>query len=155
MLRRRRYGEGDVIAVPLGHSGFALGVVVRVMGKGMLLGYFFGPWRTSVTATSTPFDLRPEDAMYRANVGDTGIRKGRWPVLGKVSNFSRETWPQPLYRREDPINGSWTVARFPEGDLTAPVEQRTATETEVENLPEDGIDGHIFVQQRLNRLLSL
>jgi hypothetical protein len=121
----------------------------------MLLGYFFGPWRTSVTATSTPFDLQPEDAIYCANVGDSGIREGRWPELGKVSNFSRETWPQPLYRCQDPISGSWTVARFPEGDFAAPVEQRTATETEVQGLPDDGIDGHIFVQQRLNRLLSL
>ena len=110
------YAEGSVFLIPLRKGGFGRGVVARSAPRGkVLLGYFFGP-RLEAKARATLDGLGPEFAVARARFGDLGLINGDWPVIGKVANWDRTSWPMPDFVRREPISGKAWLVRYSDAD---------------------------------------
>ena len=88
---RPSHAEGDVVGVPLGEAGFALGVVARRPRLGHIaIGYFFGP-RLGQPPKSIP-PLAAERAVMLHRFGDGEILSGGWPskMGGKHDGWEAE-----------------------------------------------------------------
>jgi hypothetical protein len=100
-----KYNEGQWFAVPLGHGGYAVGVIVRGQYKTKGgLGYFFGPKRDTLPMDADTQYLHPADAVLITWFGDLGIIEGEWPLLHSTRPFHREAWPVPKFGRVDSLN---------------------------------------------------
>ena len=77
----QRYSKGDWFAVPLRSGGYATGVVARIVTKGILLGYFFGPRRVSIPPVNELVQAAAKDAVLVQRFGDLGIIQHGWPII--------------------------------------------------------------------------
>jgi hypothetical protein len=110
-MRKLPYSEGTWFAVPLKPFGFSAGVVARMKRNGkIILGYFFGPRYASVPTLSLIDSLRPQNAIARMIVGNLGLRKGEWPIIGRSESWNRSEWPMPIFIRRDILRPmAWLV----------------------------------------------
>ena len=106
------YKEGTLFAVPLRHGGYAIGLVTRTSPQGkILLTYFFGPARKMVPEADELQNLRPQDALRVARVGDLSLIDKTWPIIGQLQSWKREEWAMlPFARREDITKKAWRVS---------------------------------------------
>jgi hypothetical protein len=142
MPRRGRlpYEEGDVFAVPLRGGGYGLGVVTRMDGNGVALGYFSG----------RRYNDLPDIHQARID-SDTA---GRWTVLGRLPRWSREDWPMPAFGRREEFSGRCFRVEYADDNPGTPIRELPIAPEECDSLPEDGLVGFAFVEERLGRLVS-
>lgn len=157
-MRRKRvtYREGDWFAVPLrGSAGFAAGVVARMDGQGVIVGYFFGPkYATSPALPQVERD-RPAGSILQARFGDLGLLRGEWPLLGQTKGrWARRNWPMPEFVRTDAISGVARRVRYSDENLRREVAVLPVDENQVPSLPSDGLKGYGAVEIRLSKLLA-
>ncbi|MFI6706359.1 Imm26 family immunity protein [Nonomuraea sp. NPDC050478] len=145
--KRKPYGEGDIFAVPLRGSGFALGVVARVGRSGITLGYFFGPRLNCIPNSVEEGGFNSEVALKICLFGDLGLIQEKWKVLGRLSNWNRQSWPVPRFCRD--------------GKLCVTYDESTLEEVRAEripggcaHLPVDGLEGAGYVEITLTKLLA-
>lgn len=145
MARRKLpYRNGSIFQVPLGGGAVAFGVCARHDGRGLMLVYFF--WE------KTP-DLRAEQAVLVAQVGDLGLLEGHWQVVGAVDDFAPERWPVPLFRCYQDPPGRWVVRDYND-KLERVNKEVRVTAAEVEGLPDDGLYGYGAAVIELQQLLA-
>ena len=150
MPKKRPYTIGDEIAIPLSNA-WALGVIARANGKGLALGYFFGPIQRAIPAA--PIDLDPNVALYIRRFGDLGLIRGDWMVLGPTPNFTFDRWPVPLFgSRIELRRGRGYRVRY--DDQLREVARDVVPLAEIEGLPQDGLAGSGFVEAKLAQLLG-
>ncbi|MEV1062943.1 immunity 26/phosphotriesterase HocA family protein [Streptomyces sp. NPDC050263] len=148
MTRKLPYSLGDVFAVPLRDRGYALGVVARADGKGIVLGYFFGPRLESVEIPPQACALEANSAIRVCRFGDLGLIRGKWPVVGRVESWTPAQWRVPDFCR----NGEIRVVY--DGDSLAVSSEERLDSRECLLLPKDGLEGAGFVEIKLTRLLG-
>jgi len=147
--------EGDCVAVPLRGGGFALAVVARSNGQGILLGYFFGPRRSSLPGAADVGALNPEDAALVRRVSALGITKGAWPILFHLPGWDRAQWPIPRFARLQPEDGMAWIVEYGEKTLQSVREVRVSLDAaELRGLPEDGLSGYLAAEVWVNRSLA-
>jgi hypothetical protein len=148
------YREGTWFAVPLRDSGFGVGVVARSTKQGCLLCYFFGPRRDLPPSISDVAALSASDAIMVQMVGDLGLIRGEWPILGEPPIWDRSKWPVPPFVRRDPILGQARRVQYSEHDLFTIIKE--GPEPNDSKLESDGSLGYgaaeILLTKRLNRL---
>lgn len=156
MSRKRKppYAEGDWFAVPLRAGGYGVGVVARADGKGGVIGYFFGPRLATPPELEALSSNTPNSAVLVANLGDLGLLRGEWKLLGRHRAWKREEWPIPVFVRRDAVTGQPRKIIYSEPDLNSESAVLPCTETEAEVLPRDGVMGYGAVEIRLTRLLA-
>ena len=148
------YAEGDWFAVPLRGGGFALGLAARADGKGGVIAYFFGPVTTSPPSLDSARDRRAEDAIMVGNIGDLGLVRGEWPVLGKIGPWDRGAWPVPTFVRRDAVSGRPAKVLYREPNFNTEAALLPCSEEEADRMPRDGILGYGAVEIRLTKLLA-
>jgi hypothetical protein len=154
MPRRRKatYQNGSCFAVPLRTGGFAVGLVARNNGKGIALGYFFGP-RLSKVEEANLDELVPRDAIYVGKFGDLGLLNNEWPILGAVPQWNPRQWPlPPLVRVDEAANRAW-ISVYDEHSFSCLREQEVDPNT-VSAFVADGTMGYGAVEVRLTKLLG-
>jgi len=146
--------EGSVFAVPLQPSGFAVGVLARVSGKGRAFGYFFGP-RVPRFRDVKIDELRPEIAAMVCKFGDYGLVNQKWPVIGQVPNWMKARWELPRFTREhDHADKSYLVEY--DDCLNAISERIVPRDSDcLKGLPYDSQLGSGIVEARLSKLLPI
>lgn len=148
------YKEGDWLAVPLRDGGYALGLAARVNGKGIVLGYFFGPRYTSPPSPIEIEGRQSQDAIFVGQFGDPGLLDGSWPVVGAVPGWQREDWPVPVFGRRDRRDPTITWrSHYDENTLRFVREERVAPD-QIAGLPKESLSGYGFVEIHLSMLLS-
>lgn len=154
MARKRLpYREGDWFAVPLSCGGYALGLVARMDDQGLVLAYFFQPRCDSLPSPDQVARTKPEHGTVVAMVGAVGLIEGRWKVVGRLDPWDPTKWPVPVFGRYDDLTGrGWRVI-YADPDIGIELRREPTTAEEVRNLPEDGLWGYIFAEERLSRLL--
>jgi hypothetical protein len=148
VTRKLPYSLGDIFAVPLRDRGYALGVVARADGKGIVLGYFFGP---RVESLESPLQARTLDANLAIKVcrfGDLGLIREKWPVLGRVESWDPARWSVPEFCRGGDIRVVY------DGDSLAVSREERIDSRECRLLPQDGLEGAGFVEIKLTRILG-
>jgi hypothetical protein len=94
------YREGTWFAVPLRGGGFAVGLVARSAKRGgTILCYFFGPRLESVPKLSEIAHLTSASAIRVIRVGDLGLIRGEWPIIGQAVPWNHTSWPMPVFIR--------------------------------------------------------
>ncbi len=108
---KKNYREGSWFAVPLKPSGFAVGLVTRSTPRGpKILAYFFRERYASIPELSKLEHLEAQNAIRILQVGDLGLLKEEWKVIGKQANWDRSKWPIPVFFRREPITDRiWLV----------------------------------------------
>lgn len=152
--RKLPYREGDVIAVPLRDGGYAVGVAARLNGKGAVVGYFFGQRYGDVPDLDEIGELNREEAVLIQTLGDLGLIRGTWPVIGQLPGWRREEWPMPVFGRREELTGRCFRVEYPDGDPNGRPREVPISSEECDHLPEDGAAGFGFIEARLTRLLS-
>ena len=150
-----KYGEGDCFAVPLPDGGYAIGVIARASsnrGKGVLLGYFFGPRRTALPSLDQLTSLTRKDAAYVCRFGDLGLLNATWPVLGRLPRWSRAEWPMPSFIREQLVSGITFKVVYADDDPARVVSEAETSDTAADH-PKDGLLGAQAVALILSKTL--
>lgn len=154
---KQKYREGDWFAVPLDSGKYALGLIARSTRKSpsISFGYFFGPARGSVPLLSDLEGLQLGDAIWLSQFGNGGLHDRTWLVLGQSPDWNRADCPMPAFAHKDaPIPDRYVRREYPNEDPGIhPTQQRISAE-EAATLPEDGLAGSGFVEQRLAKLLT-
>ncbi|MFB9923906.1 Imm26 family immunity protein [Amycolatopsis halotolerans] len=154
---KQKYREGDWFAVPLESGKYAVGLIARSTKKShsIFFGYFFGPARAAVPSLSDIEGLRPDDAIWLSQFGDIGLHDGTWPVLGQSPGWDRADWPMPAFAHKDALIPDRYVRReYPNEDPGIHSTQQRISAEDAATLPEDGLAGSGFVEQRLTKLLT-
>ena len=98
--------------------------------------------------------LEPSNAVLIRRFGDLGLVEGQWEVLGSDPGWDRDRWPVPGFGRREELTGrSWRV-EYSDADGIELLGEMIVSDAERERLPEDGLAGAGFVEQRLTRLLG-
>lgn len=141
-MRKLPYCEGTWFAVPLVGGGFGVGIVARAAPKGkIMLAYFFGPKRSAPPTLAEVEGLKARDAVLRIMVGDLGLIRGEWPIVGQSSCWRRSEWPMPAFvLREGFGHGRRWLVCYADDDPS----RRVATEagsSQTNGLGEDALYG--------------
>ena len=148
------YEEGAWFAVPLRNGGVAIGLVARTARKGgVFLGYFFGPRRKAFVDLREVQDLRPENAVLVAQVGDLSLIRGDWPIVGYSAAWKRPDWPIPPFRRVDPLTHKVWRVQYSDLDANVIVSEEPLSRDD-ETIREDSLLGSGAAELVLTNLLS-
>ncbi len=150
----QKYREGNFFSVPLGHGGFALGLIARKPRRGsVLLGYFFGPRRNQADITSGIRELVAADAELVCRFKDTGLHRGLWRVVAVSPEWDRSLWPVPAFLRKEGLSGRDIRVEYDSDSLTMSARETAAGVTE-EHLSEDVVLDEERLTEHLSRLLQ-
>ena len=94
--------EGQFFLLPVERGQFAIGLIARAPRRGgVVLGYFFGPRRSSPPDTAWLNGVGPQQAVLAARLKDAPLFRGEWQLLGSLLAFDRSQWPVPAFHRFD------------------------------------------------------
>ncbi|MFI6303610.1 immunity 26/phosphotriesterase HocA family protein [Amycolatopsis thailandensis] len=148
MARKLPYSPGDIFAVPLRDHGYALGVVARANGKGIVLGYFFGPRLESIEEVPKVLAFEVDSAIKICRCGDLGLIREEWPVVGRVESWDPARWTVPDFCRDENIRVVY------DGDSLSMSREERVDPREGRLLPQDGLEGAGYVEIKLTRLFG-
>lgn len=152
--RKLPYKEGDWFAVPLQPTGYGLGLVARMNGKGVVLGYFFGPLHAQCPTKHNTAGLSAKDAILIRQFGDPGLVSGKWPIIYRSDPWYREEWPLPTFASIAVDRTRALRVEYSEEDINIAVNEVPISISEARVLPEDGLSGSGAIEIRLANLLS-
>jgi hypothetical protein len=130
-----RLVEGQFFMLPVERGQYAIGLIARVPRRGsVLLGYFFGPRRSSPPNDAWLNGLHATQAAFVCRFKDSSLFRGEWKLLCTLQGFDRAQWPVPTFHRFDgsvthvPASSSVTDWRVEYGDdnLIVPLNETPA-----------------------------
>lgn len=147
------YKEGTWFALPLRSNGYALGIVARMNGRGIIFGYFFGPKRLSIPPLDEVCKLLAKDAVLLTQFGDIGLVNNEWTIIGNCKNWNSYEWPMPPFVRVDEISGqSWKIF-YDEKSLNF-IKKEPCDPKKINKFPYDRLSGSGAVEIRLTMILD-
>ena len=94
--------EGQFFMVPVERGQYVVGLIARMPRRGgVLLGYFFGPRRTSPPTDAWLNSLHAQQASFVCRFKDSSLFRGEWKLLCGLDGFERAHWPMPAFHRFD------------------------------------------------------
>jgi len=155
MAKKINYTEGDCFAVPLREGGFARGIVVRMDGKGIVFGYFFGPLIEDLNGIEVDNSLQPGSEVLMGQFGDLGLLNGEWKIVGKILKWSREQWKMPPLVRWEVGDKNAFLSTYDDNSLEMVSEEAvSAADIDLGNYPADRLMGYGSVEIKLTKLLT-
>lgn len=152
---KKNYTEGSWFAVPLEPNGFAVGLAARNTPRGAgILAYFFTPRYTFPPDLSELSKLKPQDAIKVLQIGDLGLIKDKWKVIGKFSDWNRSDWPIPDFVRREPITNRVWLVKYSDRNPDQVVSEKLISENQAKNLETDSLYGYEAVEKVLSKLLK-
>ena len=146
--------EGLWFALPINETELAVGIITAMSHDGSrLFGYFFGPRLRATPSLENVVNRTCDEAVLAARFSNLGLRYGRWTVLGPDPDYSRDKWPMPRFRNEDVVSGRIRVVEYDRDKPDRLVSFRDCDKGEAQSLPEDGLMGHLYVEDALNAIL--
>jgi hypothetical protein len=139
--------------VPLRTSGFGVGIVACHDGPGGIVAYIMGTRFERVPLLEALADLTADDAVRVMRLGDLGLVKASWRVIGRTPRWSPAVWPVPAFARRD-ISGLCYRVEYERNDLRQPTREVEITEAECRALPRDALSGSGAVERVLTALLD-
>jgi len=145
------YHEGDWFAVPLNKPGYALGLVARADGRGLILAYYFGPRRNSMPNARDTGVLLPNHAVWKCLVNDQSLRNGDWPIIAHTTEWNPNMWPVPVFARFDEYDK--TAVEVVYSDSLSVLRETDISLRKARHLPEDVFESPRSVEACLSQLL--
>lgn len=149
-----KYKEGSWFTVPLDSGEFAIGLVARKSpGGGVILAYFFNK-TPLIPDLSKLGKYEPVDSTTIAMVGDLGLTKGEWEVIGELPGWDRSQWKIPNFVRREEITGRVWLVQYSDDNPNHVLSEEQVTENFVKNLEPDLLWGYKSAEKRLSKLLE-
>jgi hypothetical protein len=96
--------------------------------------------------------LQPKDAIRCWQLGDLGLVKGKWPIIGETEHWRREVWPTPTFvRRNELARSAWRVT-YSDADPSEVILEEPVS-FDIEGLEPDSLYGAGAVELRMTKLL--
>ena len=149
--RKVRYCEGDRFAVPLQAGGYAIGVIARHHGEGLLLTYFFGYRYAKLPESSEVPALSSSEAVWICSCNGINLSNGKWPIVGHATAWDRAKWPVPTFARIDEIDGSAVQVEY--SDSLKLIREFPIPSDQAKHLPEHILRGYGSVETHLTQLV--
>ncbi len=159
-----RLQEGQFFLLPVERGQYAVGLIARVPKRGgVLLGYFFGPRRTSPPLDEWLKALHAQQAAFVGRFKDASLFRGEWKLLCSLDRFERSGWPVPPFHRFDssathvPGNSAVTDWRVQYGDdnLIVPVSETPAEAADLKLGEDIAFDAQLLVKEVGQRVVEL
>lgn len=155
MSQRLPYTEGTWFAVPLrDDSRVGIGVIARMDGCGIVLGYFFGPPRTEIPELAEVEHLTAGEALTIRRFGDLSLVDGSWPIIGASATWSQSDWPAPVFGHYDDLLDKGLRVEYDANDIASAAKQLLVSREEAESLPPEGLLGSGAVEIVLTQMLT-
>ena len=138
-----------------GLEQFLLGVVARTSPRGdIVLTYLFGPARRTVPAADDLNNLRPQNALRVARVGDLSLTDKTWPIIGQLQSWKREEWAMPPFvRRDDIAQKAWRV-QYSDTDANRVASEQALDYRQASEFDRDAVLGAGSAEIVLTKLLT-
>jgi hypothetical protein len=155
-----RTKNGDLFVVIYEGRQVALGLVARGDSKPVRLGYFFPMKLFEEAPDRSRIKLDRSQAVYVGLFGDLEIRRGNWPIVGHVVDFSRTAWPMPKFQRFNTYGGKRvrTITLYDEEDPSVSVfsemEPRLRSDFDLTFVVDDVMDGAYSLAIHLEQILG-
>jgi hypothetical protein len=152
------YREGQFFLLPLARATgqYAVGLIARVPPRGnVLLGYFFGPRRSSAPGQEWLNGLRPEHAVLACRFKDAQLYRGEWRLLSVLEGFDRSQWPLPAFHRFEgsattvpgiEATQDWRV-EYSDTNLITPVSERAAAALDLKLVDDVAFDATLLEEE--------
>jgi len=156
--------EGQFFLLPVERGQYAIGLIARVPRRGgVLLGYFFGPRRTSPPNDEALNSLHPQQAAFVCRFKDSALFRGEWKLLCMLKGFDRAHWPVPGFHRFDgsathvPASSAVTDWRVDYGDdnLIVPLSETPADATDLKLGDDIAYDAQLLAKEVGHRVVEL
>jgi hypothetical protein len=148
---KNNYQEGDLFGVSLRGGGWCLGVVARKpKGGKVLLGYFFDPRLHELPSIDNLPSLIPSKARRVARFGDLNLIKGKWPIIGRITNWRRADWPMPQFISHDPLVNRAYLITYADDDPAEIIDKKLCSNI-VSNYAEAGLWGAGYTEIILDK----
>lgn len=118
-----RYERGTVYLVPITDRLCVAGVVGRVKKNGIFLGFYFGQAFAEPPSLEDLAGLSPRDAILVRGTAPWALKKGYWPILGRLPSFEASEWSPPLLYFELPHPGGPAYLRRYDDDYERMIEE--------------------------------
>ncbi len=156
MIDKISYKEGTWFTVPLFKGGYAVGRISKMSKNGkILLGYFFGPRVKKVPDLEELKNYKPEDKILICRFGFLGLKNKEWMLIGSTELWEPERWSMSTFQMKDPLVADqyWRV-NYANDDPSKEIRREIVSLEVAKDLPEDGLAGHVFVEETLDKLLN-
>lgn len=154
-MAKKNYQEGTWFNVPLADKQFAVGLVARNAPRGaILLAYFLRRLYDSLPSLPELRDLRPEDAVMKMRVGDLGLIRGEWKVIGRSPDWDRSQWPMPQFVQVEPITNRIWLLTYADDDPNRLVSRKLINEREAAGYDADSVYGYKAAEKVLSKVLK-
>ncbi len=150
--------------LPVERGQYAIGLIARVPRRGgVLLGYFFGPRRTSAPNDETLNGLHSQHAAFVCRFKDSSLFRGEWKLLCTLKGFDRSHWPVPAFHRFDgsvthvPASSAVSDWRVEYGDenLIVPLNETPAEATDLKLCEDIAYDAQLLAKEVGQRVIEL
>lgn len=154
--RKLPYKEGDWFAVPLRTQGYGVGRVARMSGRGLVIGYFFGPKHNQLPTVEDVIDLTPDDAILIRRLGDLGLLEGEWPIIYRPEPevWLRNDWPLPAFGSIAVDQSRAWRTEYSEEDINKVIREAQVDVEQARHLPDDALAGYGALEIVLTKLLN-
>ncbi len=126
--------EGLIVGIPVGEGLFKPALIARVGASERMLIYLTCDDQVCAGVKGETPSIRVENSVP-VLTGQIGVRGGRWPILAKLSGFTRDNWPIPVLRAGF-SRKTYQIVRLNE-DTMLEDEVRSASSAEVKDLSKD------------------
>ena len=99
-------------------------------------------------------ELTAASAILLGQLGDLGLKEGRWPIIGRNLNWERSNWPMPPLVRYEEHTGRIFQVTYDENDPSRRTGEVRVAPGVSEHRPADGLMGSGYVEIALSSLLT-
>lgn len=153
-MKKVKYVDGDIFVFPLRNNGFGVGLIAH-HNKGMIVGYFLNEKFKRIPKTDElNLKFEKKNIIYICIFGQLGLKNEEWKLIGRLDKFKKEDWPIPEFKRSVMfLEETWLGVSY-DKELSIDTIERKITKEVAENMPDDGLAGHGFVEIKMTKLLE-
>jgi hypothetical protein len=159
-----QFQEGQFFLLPVERGQYVVGLIARMPRRGgVLLGYFFGPRRTSPPIDTWLNSLHAQQAAYVCRFKDSSLFRGEWKLLCSLEGFDRAHWPLPAFHRFDSsvthvpggvVVTDWRVA-YGDENLIVPLSETPAEPPDLKLGEDIAYDAQLLAKEIGQRVTGL
>lgn len=149
-MKQKKYHIGEIFAIPLTKC-YAIGIIVRTKGP-VLLGFFLNKIYDQIPKIEE-IKLEHDNFILKMRFGSLGLDKGKWQILGAISETVVLSWDIPQFKRKDVVNEDLYKVKYSDELKEINLEPMGVNE-DLNKYPDDVVAGYIALEKRLAKLLN-
>jgi len=153
-VKAKNYKEGDLFALPISPTGYAIGLVARSNPRNSaIIASFFWLRFDHVPYLAELKSIKPTDSIRILQIGDLGIINREWKVIGQIPGWERSEWTIPAFVRSEPIsNRLWRVV-YSDDDPSVVVSEELISKEIAARLDRNAVFGYGAVEREISKAI--